>query len=256
MNSNALAAAERCRTLLPADPRLPEIAYLPGYTLFREGKGWESLSAYTSAAALREPQATDLTAVAADYVLLSDYRSALHWYTRVTEWTPNDAVAWYYRARAEFELEIYTAALADFAKILALAPEDERAEDNLGVTYEAMRDQTKANAWFERAIIEDTQTESGYSSPYLNLGSLLLNANDPEGSLPSLQKAASMSPKNPAARQRLGQAFWRLHQDAAAEHELLAAVTEAPEVPSLHFQLGRIYRREGRQGAAEKESLW
>ncbi len=129
VDQSLFAAAEgRCRALLAADPRLPEAASLLGYALLREGKARESLSAYSAAATLRKPEAADLMAVAADYVLLGDYREALRWYTRVTEWTPNDALARYDRARAEFKLEMYPAALLDFQKTLALAPEDERAD--------------------------------------------------------------------------------------------------------------------------------
>ncbi len=250
---NLAVAEQRCRSFLAANPRSPEVSYLLAYTLYREAKGKESLAAYSAASSLREPEAKDLMVVAADYVLLGDYRSALNWYMHVTDRTPDDATAWYDRARAEFKLEMYTAALADFDKTLALAPGDERAEDNLGLTYEALGDQVKAKAYFEQAVAEEVRTRSGYSLPFLNLGSLLLNTNNLQDALLPLRTAASMSPDNPTARQRLGEVYWKLHEDAAAEHEVVAAVTEAPDVPSLHFLLGRIYHREGKQEDADKE---
>ena len=252
--SSTLAVAEQqCRALLADNASSPDAAYLLAYTLYREAKARESLAVYTAAAKLRKPEAADLMAVAADYVMLGDYKNALHWYARVAEWTPNVALAWYDRARTEFKLEMYPDALADFEKTLALAPGDERARDNLGLTYEAMGEQDKAKACFEQAIAEETKTHSGYSLPFLNLGSLLLDAGDLQGALLPLRTAASMSPENPAARQRLGEAYWKLHEDAAAERELLAAVTQAPQVPALHFLLGRVYHKEGKQEAADRE---
>ncbi len=121
------------------------------------------------------------------------------------------------------------------------------------MTYRALGDAAKDKVCFQTAIAEGKRTRSGYPLPYLNLGSLLLDAGDAEGALPLLETAVSMAPTNAAARQRLGEAYWKLHRDAEAERELLEALAKAPDAAALHFLLGRIEHREGKEEAADRE---
>jgi len=88
---------------------------------------------------------------------------------------------------------------------------------------------------------------SGYSLPFLNMGTLLVGQGDVKGGLPYLQKAVAMSPGNPKARKELARAYQQERQDAAAERELQAALVDAPDAPALHFLLGPALSK-GRQG--------
>lgn len=194
-------------------------------------------------------------AVAVDYVTLGDYSDAGRWFSRATEWAPDDPLAWYYRGRTEYQLDNYTAALASFQKVLRLKPRNVKAEDNLGLTLEMLGSTEKARAAFLSAIQMESDRPSGYSLPFLNMGTLLVGQGDVKSGLPYLQKAAAMSPGNPKAREELARAYQQEGQDAAAERELQAALVDAPDAPALHFLLGRLYQKEGKgkEAAAEFE---
>jgi tetratricopeptide (TPR) repeat protein len=254
LNRDDWPAAERqCREILSTNSSSADAHYLLGYTLYREGKAVDSLHAYTAAAALRRPQAADLMAVAADYVLLLDYNDADIWFTKATEWNPGDVLGWYYRGRAEYKREKYADALAAFQKALSLDPKNPRIADNLGLTFEMLGDTEKAKDAFLSAIQMETSNPSGYSLPYLNLGMLLISNNDLHGGLPLLERAVAMSPANPKAHEELARAYQQKGDYAASESELHAALAEAPDVPSLHFLLGRVYEKEGMSKKAEEE---
>jgi tetratricopeptide (TPR) repeat protein len=250
-----LDAEHRCRQVIAADSSSADAQYLLAYALFRQRKAADSLRAYTAAAALRRPEEPDLMAVAVDYVILGDYSDAGGWFSRATEWAPDDPLAWYYRGRAEYQLDNYPAALASFQKVLRIKPQNVRAEDNLGLTFEMLGDIEKARAAFLSAIQMESDRPSGYSLPLLNMGTLLVGQGDVKGGLPYLQKAVAMSPGNPKAREELARAYQQEGQDAAAERELQAALVDAPDTPALHFLLGRLYQKEGKgkEAAAEFE---
>ena len=84
----------RCSMALAKNPASAELLYMKAYALFREGKAQDSLDAYTAAAKLRHPGEPDLMAVGADYSILADYEDADRWFTRATEWKPEDPLAW------------------------------------------------------------------------------------------------------------------------------------------------------------------
>ena len=247
------AAEQRCREILLASPSSADARYLLGYTLYREGKAADSLHAYTAAAALRKPQATDLMAVGADYVILFDYSDADAWFTKVTDWSPQDVLGWYYRGRAEYKLEKFANALTAFQKALALDPQNPRIVDNLGLTFEMLGDTAKAKAAFLSAIQMETSKPTGYSLPFLNLGTLLLDNNDLDGGMPLIERAVAMSPANPKAHEALARAYQQKGNYTAAEEQLHAALVEAPDAPSLHFLLGRVYEKQGLRKKAEEE---
>jgi tetratricopeptide (TPR) repeat protein len=247
------SAEQRCREILLTSPSSADAHYLLAYALYREGKAIESLHAYTAAAALRKPQASDLLAVAANYVILFDYSDADIWFTKVTEWTPADALAWYYRGRAEYKLEKYADALASFQEALSLDPQNSRIVDNMGLTFEMLGDTAKAKASFAHAIQMESDHPSGYSLPFLNYGTFLLDSNDLQGAMPFLERAVAMSPANPKAHEALARAYQMKGDNTAAEEQLHTAITEAPNAPSLHFLLGRVYEKEGLSKKAQEE---
>ncbi len=246
-------AGQRCREALAANPASADAEFLLGYALFHQGKAAESLRAYTAGAALRRPQVSDLMAVGADYVLLGDYRDADRWFTRVTEWTPGNALAWYYRGRAEYSLEEFATALTAYQHALAIEPGNVRAEDNLGLAFQVLGNQQQARAAFESAIRMESARPTGYSLPFLNLGVLLAGEGEPAAALPYLEKAVALSPANPRAHEQLARVYDQLGEEAKAESELRAALTYAANSTELHFLLGRVYRKEGKGGEAAAE---
>ena len=227
--------------------------FLLGYTLFREDRPKDSLAEFTEGAKFQRPPISDLKIVAADYVVLGDFSDADKWLTLVTNESPQDADAWYLLGRAKYNENQFQEAINSFQRTLALRPKDVRAEDNLGLSYQGLNRLDDARTAFEAAISWQNDAPVKDAQPYLNLGILLVDQDQPSQAVPCLQQAAALAPHNPKVREQLGRAYNVLNMPDKAQRELEQAVALAPEVSGLHFMLGQIYRRQGMQKEAKQQ---
>lgn len=250
--SGLLKQAEtELRPILQAHPTA-DAHFLMGYLLYRQQKATESLAEYTAGAQLRRPGAYELKIVAEDYVLLADFTDADKWLTEVTKETPADADAWYLLGRTKYNENFFADAIACFEHTLSLRPMNIAAEDNLGLSQQGLGDMDKAKAAYQTAI-KWQGSDAKQPSPFLNLGSLLLQQGNAPEALPNLRKAVELAPENPTAHENLAGAYEETKMLAEAAAELEAAVKLAPDAPGLHFKLGRIDKRLGKIAEADKE---
>lgn len=247
------AAAEKIQVYLNGHPNAAEAHFLLGYTLYRQNQPRASLAEYTSGAQLQKPEANDLAVVAMDYILLRDYADADKWLSEATAWSPSVELYWYYLARTKYGENRFQEAVDVFTKCLTLAPRDLRAEYNLGLSYAGLGRNDEAAAAYRTAIGWQQNNPVQDPQPYLDLGILLLQESKPDLALQPLQKAVALDPKNPRAHEQLGQTWEQLRNLPRADTEMQAAVSLAPDVASLHFEMGRIFQREGLGAKARAE---
>jgi len=247
------AASAKLQAWLHDHPDSASAHFLLGYALYRQQKARESLAEYTAGARSSKPAANDLAVVAMDYILLHDYPDADKWLTQAASWSPDNELYWYYLARTKYAENHFDEAIGIFRKCLALSPHDLRAEYNLGLSYEGLGRNDDAAAAYRTAIAWQQNAATQDPQPYLDLGILLLEENKPNDALPLLQKAVALDPRNPRAHEQLAQAWEQLRNLPTADSEMKAAVALAPDVPSLHFEMGRILQREGRSAQAKIE---
>jgi Flp pilus assembly protein TadD len=241
------------RRLLPAHENQPEAHIMLAYALFRDDQAAASLREYTRAAQLRRPTAEDLKWVALDYVLLGDYDDAQKWMYRSLQMNSKSADGWYDMGRIEYTQNLFKNAETCFQRSLALSPRDVDAENNLGLTYEALFRWNDAVAAYRTAIAWQQGSAHPSVEPLLNLGTALLDQNQRAQALPLLQQAAALAPRNPRVLQQLARVNFELGQLADAESELRTAVTISPKDAALHFQLGRVLIKEGKTDQAKAE---
>lgn len=246
-------AISALRRLLPAHENQPEAHIMLAYALFRDAQPAESLREYTRAAQLRRPTAEDLKWVALDYVLLGDYDDAQKWMYQSLQMNDKSADGWYDMGRIEYTQNLFKNAETCFQRSLALSPGNVDAENNLGLTYEALFRWNDAVAAYRTAIAWQQSAAHPSPEPLLNLGTALLNQNHRAQALPLLQQAAALAPRNPRVLKQLARANFELGQFADAESELRTAVTVSPEDAALHFQLGRVLVKEGKTDQAKAE---
>jgi tetratricopeptide (TPR) repeat protein len=233
-------------------PESADAHFLLGYVLFREQKATESLAEFTAGAKFQHPRSDELKVVASDYVLLADYSDADKWYSEVVKETPNDADAWYLLGRAKYSESIYPGAIKCFEQALALRPKDVESENNLGLSWRALNDTEKAQAAFQTAI--DWQGSApADAQPFLNLGTVFVDAKDFDKALPYLLKAAEISQENPAIHEQLAKVYEGQSSLPKAQAELEKAIELAPKASGLHYKLGRIYRSEGMREKSQHE---
>ena len=160
--------------------------FLLGFILFKQNKPQTSLSEYTTGAKFRNPSANDLQIVGLNYVLLEDYADADHWFTRSLEFNPNNPQGWYYLGRAKYSENRFEEAISAFRECLNRDQKNVKAEDNLGLAYQALGRMNEAVAAYRDAIAWQTQTLEKYPGPFLDLGILLMEQNQ-------VQEAISVS---------------------------------------------------------------
>jgi len=238
--------------LLVTNPSYPDARFLLGYVLFREQNARESLAEFTAGAKFRRPTADEFKVIASDYVLLDDFVDADKWFSEAVAESPNDADANYLLGRTKFNENDYPAAISSFEHALALRPRYVEAENNIGLAWKELNDIEKAKAAFETAI--DWQGDKPLDAqPFLNLGTLLAEHNQPDAALAYLEKAAALSPDNPTVHEELSHAYSAQQNLPKAQRELERAITLAPDVSSLHYQLGQLFRKEGLKNRAQQE---
>jgi tetratricopeptide (TPR) repeat protein len=292
--SGAATQAEKIvRQFLGQHAQSPEAHFMLGYILFREvqsearvdgvmrysvdaslGKfrdahARESLAEYTEGAKYATPSAFDLKIVAFDYILLDDSGDADKWLTRVVEWNPKDADAWYNLGRTKYTENRFDEAIHAFQQCLALDVKNVKAEDNLGLSYYGLGRTNDALAAYQTAIEWekqplDVRRTSGDDAgpprsqppdpqPFIDLGILYLDQNRSNDALPVLLQATQIAPNDAKGHEELGKAYTHLDDLPKAQAELEKAVALAPNVASLHFMLGQVYRRLGMMDKAKAE---
>jgi tetratricopeptide (TPR) repeat protein len=263
-NAGSLEKADHAvRSYLDGHPDSADAHFLLGLILFKQHKPRESLSEYTEGAKHRDPDASDLKIVALNYVLLEDYAKADHWLTRSLERNPKDSQTWYYLGRTRYNENRFEEALAAFNECLKLDPKNVKAEDNLGLSHQALGNTPEAFTAFRNAIAWQAQLLKKNSGPFINMGILLLEQNKVEEAVPYLSEAVEISPEEARAHEQLGKAYSRQNDLERAQVELEKAVSLSPDNAALHFMLGQLYRKRGmndkakvelERGAALKES--
>jgi tetratricopeptide (TPR) repeat protein len=237
------SSAERTlHAYLTVHPHSEDALYLLGFVLHRQDRPRESLETYTRAAALKPPTADDLKIVGLDYVLLKDYPDAIRWLERVVELDPKSKDGWYYLGRAYYSDSRASKARQAFLTVLELDPHDVKAESNLGLIFDAEGKPDDALEAYHNAIAWQQRNPRPSDQPLVNLGSLLLQQGHPEESIPYLEEAAAISPRNGYCHLKLGTAYLRLRRFREAQRELETATTLEPDDPAPHYQLGLLYK--------------
>ena len=254
VNVGDFVGADRAlRVHLAKNPRSAEAFYLLGFVLQRENKPKESLEVFTRAAALQTPQANDLKIVGLDYVLLDDYRDAIHWLSRAVAIDPLNSEAWYYLGRAQMNQGHFVEAEQAFTRVLELSPRDVKAENNLGLVYEAQNRNADALKAYEMAVAWQSTSEHPSEQPMLNYGTLLISQNRPSEAIAVLEPAVRIAPSNAACHEQLARAYLQTGKIKDAVAEMSRAVQLEPGNSRFHYELGRIYRKDGMQEAAQQE---
>jgi tetratricopeptide (TPR) repeat protein len=254
IRAEAFEGAEcNARMLTAMAPQAANGHYLLGYILYRTNQPVASLAEYTAAAKFRRPGGDDLAVVALDYALLKDNASAEKWMGQAVLAESGNELYWYYLGRIEYNLNAFADARKAFAQAHALRPDDLRPIYNLGLTLDALGQAAQAEALYREAIAQEPKGAVRDAQPYLDLGSLLLTKGDFAGAIPTLQEALVRDPRNPAMYEALGKAEEQAGQLDASRKHFEQATLLAPDVSSLHFELGRVEQKLHHAEAAKQQ---
>ena len=252
-NGSLPEAEQNLRAQIAAQPGSADAHYLLGYVLFREAKAKESLAEYTEAARYRKPDAYDLRVVGADYVVLGDYSDADKWFTQSLAWAPGDALTWYYLGRTKYNENRFEEAVRAFEKTLQLDPRNIKAEDNLGLSLQALQRPDEAQEAYKRAIEWQANDPHKNFAPFLDMGALLLEQDQAREATPYLEESVRIAPESVKAHQQLGKAYFAQQDFTKAQRELEKALELSPNDAPSHYVLGQIYRKQGLSARAKEQ---
>ncbi len=166
---------------------------------------------------------------------------------------PESAQIRYYYGRVLYTTGRYQEARDAFLACLRIQPEYPRAQENLGLCYEALQEFPKAFDCYRQAIAgEESKKGPKNAEPYAFYGRSLLDRRQTTEGLAVLRRAVEVSPRSFIANFELGRGLLSLGELKDAEHVLLAAENLAPQYPQTHYLLGKLCQKEQRPQEAAK----
>jgi len=139
-----------------------------------------------------------------------------------------------------------------YLRLIKQMPDSLRAEENLGLAYDAENRPELAEAALRAAAgLADRQKSDEW--PYLNLGTFLLDQGRAAEAVPFLEKAVGVAGRSALCHEKLGRALEDNGKAADGVKELERAVRLDPSNPNVHFELGHAYRQAGETEKARAE---
>ena len=210
-----------------------------------------SLAEFTAGAKFRTPTADDLKTVAFNYILLADLADADKWFTKMLEWAPSDWEGWYYLGRTKYNENRFAEAISAFQQCLKLNPQNVQAEDNLGLSLAGLGRNDDAAAAYHQAIAWQARSLTKNPGPYIDLGTLLIDQNRANDSIPFLLQAVEIAPDEWRTHELLAKVYTRAQELPRAQTELEKAIELSPQTANLHCMLAPIYRKQGLEEKAK-----
>lgn len=169
---------------------------------------------------------------------------------KVNQIDPNSFVAHEVAGEIDESMHNYDGALVEFKKAVELAPQQAGTHLRLGNVYWVMGKWESAQDEF-RAELTIAPTDCVARWKLAN--SILAANGSADDALTDLNKTIAGCPKIMQARVDRAKALIKLNRSAEALPDLLLAVKDSPDEPSIHFLLASVYRAQGRADEAKRE---
>jgi tetratricopeptide (TPR) repeat protein len=118
-------------------------------------------------------------------------------------------------------------------RTLEYAPDSPRANNELGNEYAGLGDNSRAEAFYRKAIIADPR----YKSAYVGLGNLYCRVDKPAEALVMYQKAAEILPDSPEPYVGLGNALLKLKRGEEAIVAYKKAIALQPDAAYIYHNI-------------------
>jgi Tfp pilus assembly protein PilF len=144
-------------------------------------------------------------------------------------------------------------ARAAYERVLALAPGDVDALNNLGVLFTSLRQFDRAETVLRRAV----SIAPSYSGAWANLGTVLRERGRSDDAIAAFQHALSLDARHAGARVGLAQQYIVIGALAQARQHLATVLVDHPSSPEANYAMGQVLERLGdRSGAIEAYSAF
>jgi tetratricopeptide (TPR) repeat protein len=224
--------------------------YLAAFLHYRRGENKDSMLLLSKA----YKQAPDDWRIhqlfALNYITFKMYAAVEAELNKAISLNPTNSELEYQLGRLYFTQNSADKSIAAMKRALAITPEYPEVYDSLGLTYEALQDEKKAEESYAKAIELDRKHSIKDPWPLINYAKLLFYQESPQASLPYLRQALEINPRLPEANYQMGRVMRALHRDAEAEKYFQTTIDADPSFPSAYFQLGRLLQKRGEKARA------
>lgn len=182
------------------------------------------------------------------YLRNGDFAMALRHLLKAEEALPDDYYLQNDLGLAYMGIKKYEKAIRNFKNALDLKPDYAPAMNSLGNAYAALKRWDSAIEYYRKA------TENVlYATPYLpisNLGAVYYEKKDYERSEQYYLEALELQPEFVVALRGIARTYVAMGRLPDAIGRLENAIKIAPDLPALHYDLGKAYQLSGEDQAA------
>jgi tetratricopeptide (TPR) repeat protein len=165
---------------------------------------------------------------------------------------PKNAEYLYLLGRVDRENRRLEAAADDFARTIRLDPKFVRAYEDLGAIQEEQGHAKEARKTYETGAAVNRQLPVPWERSPLDLGVVLLRANEMKAAEELFREALRYSPRFGWGHYYLGQVFQKLQRDNDAIAEYKEAVVDDPRLRQAWSELGKEFNRQGNKVEAHR----
>lgn len=169
---------------------------------------------------------------------------------KINEIDPNSVTAHIVAGEIDESMKNYDGALVEYKKAIDLAPKQPGSHDHMGNVFWETSKWESAQAEFKAELVNDPNN----CTARWKLANAMLEANAPaQDALTELNRAVEQCPTLMQARVDRARALVKLNKQDEALPDLLLAVKDSPDEPSIHFLLANVYRAQGKTADAQQE---
>ena len=138
------------------------------------------------------------------------------------------------------------AARLAYGRVLAIAPNDVDALNNLGVLLLAVREFDQAESALRKAV----SLSPGNAGAWNNLGTVLRERGKSADAIAAFQRALAIDPAHDGAKVSLAQQYLVIGSLGQARQLLEEVLARAPAHPEANYALGQVLERQGDKAGA------
>ena len=133
-----------------------------------------------------------------------------------------------------------------YERVLALAPRDGDALNNLGVILSMERDFDRAHVMLRRAVTVAPRNAGAWN----NIGNLLREQGQADEAIAAFRQALVIDPRHQGARVGLAQQYLATNALPQARQLLEDVLRTSPALAEAHYTLGQVFELQGERAAA------
>lgn len=169
---------------------------------------------------------------------------------KINEIDPNSVVAHEIAGEIDESMHNYDVALVEYKKAIDLAPHQPGTHMHMANAYWLIGKWESAQEEFKAELKNDPNN----CTAHWKLANAMLEANDSnEDALAQLNLSIDRCPMLMQARVDRARALIRLGKQSDALPDLLMAVKDSPNEPTIHFLLAAVYRSQAKSADAQQE---